>query len=215
MARLNIKWSTRSTVAQTAAATGDAEQKADSNAGKARLDRPMLVYVVSDDNTDATTRKLEDVCFADERIAIGSKFFDCVKVTAGNAMQDRLLAANGDSTPRLVLISRDYDVQEVMEERELSSGKIVRAMSKTVRADYKTSFDGLVSKYAKLLNELDRLDGQRALIADKIERAGDDKSKLKKAERDKEKYEQEMEDWKKKEEKLLAFQLKDPVKPKA
>lgn len=213
MARLNIKWKTQSSVAPQAAATGEA--KATENAGRARADRPMLVYVMSDDNTDSTTRKLEDVCFADERVSIGSKFFDCIKVTAGDAMQDRLLAANGDSTPRLVVLTRDYDVQDVLEKRELSSGKLVRALSSAVRKDYANSFDSMVRDYGKLLNELDRLDGKRALIADKKERAGDNKSKLKKVEREAAKLEKEMDAWKKKEEKLLAFKLKDAEKPKA
>lgn len=219
MARLNIKWETRSTVAVQAASTADSDAKAgeetDKNVGSSKLERPLLVYVTSDDNTDSTSRKLEDVCFADERIAIGSKLFTCVKITAGNAAQDRLLSANGEETPRLVLISRDYEVQDVLESRKLSSGKIVRAMSKAARADYKTSFDSLVSSYQKLLNELDRLDGKRTLIADKIERAGDSKAKLKKAEREKEQFEKEMEEWKQKEQKLLDFKLRDPIKSKA
>jgi len=213
MARLNIQWKTQSSIAPAAAATGDA--KATENAGRARADRPMLVYVMSDDATDSNTRKLEDVCFVDERVAIGSKFFDCIKITAGDAMQDRLLSKNGDSAPRLLLVTRDYEVEDVLESRELSSGKVVRAMSSTVRADYANSFDSMVSNYAKLLNELDRLDGKRALIADKKKRAGDSKSKLKKVEREEAKLEKEMENWKKKEEKLLAFKLKDAEKPKA
>jgi len=213
MARLNIQWKTQSSVAIKAAATGDAT--ATENAGRARADRPMLVYVMSDDNTDSNTRKLEDICFADERVAIGSKFFDCIKITAGDALQDRLLSANGDSTPRLLLITRDYDVEEVLEKKELSSGRVVRAMSGAVRKDYSDSFDSMVSNYQKLLNELDRLDGKRALIADKKQRAGDNKSKLKKVEREEAKLQKEMESWKQKEEKLLAFKLKDVEKPKA
>ena len=213
MARLNIQWKTQSSVAIKAAATGDAT--ATENAGRARAERPMLVYVMSDDNTDSNTRKLEDICFADERVAIGSKFFDCIKITAGDALQDRLLAAHGDSTPRLLLITRDYDVEEVLEKKELSSGRVVRAMSGTVRKDYSDSFDSMVSNYGKLLNELDRLDGKRALIADKKQRAGDNKSKLKKVEREEAKLQKEMESWKQKEEKLLAFKLKDAEKPKA
>jgi len=213
MARLNIRWQTRSNVAPAAAATGDAE--ANKEAAKRIADKPMLVYVTSDDNTDSTTRKLEDVCFADERISIGAKFFDCIKVTAGNALQDRLLKENGDETPRILLVSRDYEVQDVLEPNSLSSGKIVRAMSRAVRTDYKDSFDRLVSKYAKLLNELDRLDDKRVLIQNKIERAEGDEYKLKKIERDQKEHEKEMAKWKEKEEKLLAFRLREPAKPKS
>ena len=212
MARLSIKWKTQSSVAPTAASTGDAEAKA--TEGRRYADRPMLVYVMSDDNTDTYTRKLEDVCFADERVGIGSKFFDCIKITAGDAMQDRLLAQHGKAAPRLVLITREYEVKDVLEKKKLSSGKIVRGMSNVVKSEYKTSFDKMVSKYAKLLNELDRLEGKKGQIADKIKRAGDNKSKLKKIEREKAEYEKDMENWKKEEAELLGFKLKEMKKPK-
>jgi predicted nuclease with TOPRIM domain len=213
MARLNIKWKTQSTVAPTAAATGDAEAK-DAAVGRRHAERPMLVYVMSDDNTDSATRKLEDVCFADERVGIGSKFFDCIKITAGDAMQDRLISKHGKDTPRLLMVTRDYNVKDVLSKKKLSSGKIVRGMSKLTKSEYKTSFDKMVSNYAKLLNELDRLEGKKGQIADSIKRASGNKSKLKKAEREQAEYEKAMDEWKKAEAKLLGFKLKEMKKPK-
>jgi hypothetical protein len=212
MALLNIKWESQSTIAPRAAVTGE-DASEDPSAGSRFADRPMLVYVTSDDATDATTRKLEDVGFADERVAIGSKFFRCVKVSAGNALQDRLLKENGDETPRLLLVARDYSVVAVLDKRNLSSGKIVKAMSKLVRSEYKDSFDSMVSNYAKLLNELDRLEGKKAQIADSLNRLKEkpNKSKEKKVERDQAEYEKDLAEWKAKEEKILAFQAK-PVK---
>ena len=174
----------------------------------------MLVYVTSDDNTDAYTRKLEDVCFPDERVAIGSKFFDCIKVTTGNAMQDRLLAKHGKKSPRILVMTRDYEVLDVLEGKKLSSGKLVKAMSKCVGKEYKGSFDSMVSKYAKLLNELDRLEGVKALLADKKNRAGDSASKLKKIEREYKKYEADVKKWEAAEKKLLTFKIKEIKKPK-
>ncbi|MHC4938937.1 MAG: hypothetical protein ACYTHK_08215 [Planctomycetota bacterium] len=212
MARLSIKWKTQSSIAPTAAATGEAEAKA--AASKLIAERPMLVYVMSDDNTDTYTRKLEDVCFADERVGIGSKFFDCIKITSGDAMQDRILAKHGKSAPRLLLVTRNYEVKDVLEKKKLSSGKIVRGMSKVVKSEYKTSFDKMVSSYAKLLNELDRLEGKKGQLADKRKRAGDNASKLKKVEREQAEYEKDMEKWRQAEAKLLGFKLKEIKKPK-
>ncbi|MHC4952639.1 MAG: hypothetical protein ACYTGZ_02020 [Planctomycetota bacterium] len=177
----------------------------------------MLVYITSDDATNALTRKLEDVSFADERVGIGSKFFKCIKVTAGNAMQDRLLTNHGKSTPRIVLIKRDYTVTSVLERKNLGSGKLVKAMAKLARAEYKNSFDSMVSSYAKLLNELDRLEGKKAQIADNERRLREkpNKSKAKKIEREKAKFEKSMDKWKKAEEKLLTFKSKPLKKPAA
>ena len=214
MARLNIRWEGKSSVAPQAASTGDA-QSADESAGKRYAERPMLVYVTSDDATDSTARKLEDVAFADERIGIGSKFFKCVKITAGNALQDRLLKEHGKATPRLLFIKRDYTVVATLENKKLKPGTIVKAMSKLARAEYKDNFSSMVSSYGKLLNELDRLDGVRAQNAESARKLQEkpSASKQKKLEKDIAKYEKSMEAWKKAEEKLLAFKEKPLKKP--
>ena len=216
MARLQIKWDSQSSVAPTAATTGDTnDAKEEKTSSKRFADRPMMVYVMADDNTDSNTRKLEDICFADERVGIGSKFFQCIKITNGNALQDRILSENGKDSPRIVLMTRDYDVLEVLEGKKISSGRLVKAMSKCVRKEYKDSFDSMVSKYAKLLNELDRLEGVKSLLADKRNRAGNNEAKLKKIEREQKEFEADMEKWKKAEEKLLAFKIKKLKAPKA
>jgi hypothetical protein len=212
MARLNIKWDSRSEVAPSAASTGTAV--ANVEAQKRVADKPMLIYITSDDNTGAYTRKLEDVCFPDERVAIGSKFFKCIKITTGNALQDRLLTKHGKSSPRLLLVTRDYKVLSVLEGKKISSGKLVKAMSNLARKEYKTSFDSMVSGYAKLLNELDRLEGEKALLADKVKRADGNKAKLAKIARSQTKYEKNVKKWEASEKKLLTFKLTAAKKPK-
>jgi hypothetical protein len=212
MARLNIKWDSRSEVAPSAASTGDA---ASNEAAQKRFaEKPMLIYVTSDDNTDAYSRKLEDICFPDERVAIGSKFFKCIKITTGNALQDRLLVKHGKSSPRLLLVTRDYKVLSVLEGKKISSGKLVKAMSHLVRKEYKNSFDSMVSGYAKLLNQLDRLEGEKALLADKTKRAEGSKAKLAKIARSTKDYEKDVKKWEASEKKLLAFKLNVVKKPK-
>ena len=47
------------------------------------------------------------------------------------------------------------------------------------RAEHKTNYDATQSKYAKLLNELDRLDDERALLAAAEERYSADPKKYK------------------------------------
>lgn len=217
MARLNIRWESKSTVAPKAATTGETQAEAEATAALMNAERPMLIYVTSDDATDSETRKLEDVAFADERIGIGSKFFQCIKVTNGNALQDRLLKENGEATPRLVFVTRDYKVLATLDNKKLKPGTIVKTMAKLARAEYKDSFSSMVSNYAKLLNELDRLDGvntQNAEAAKKLQEKPN-ASKQKKLDRDIAEYEKAMEEWKKAEEKLLAFKPKPLKKPAA
>jgi hypothetical protein len=211
LARLQIRWEQASTIAPRAAATGDAEAK--QGDGALVAERPMLIYVTTDDVTDNDVRKLEDICFKDERVGIGAKFFRCVKVSAADASEDRLLKEHGKDAPRLLFVKRDYEVVSVLEGRELSASKINKSMEKLCREEYTNSYSSMQSKYAKLLNELDRLDDVRAKLAADQERYGSDpakyRSKLKKLEKSKADFAKDMEDWNKAEAAILELKLKE------
>ena len=186
-------------------------------ASQLQAEKPMLIWVQSDDPTDKVTRKLESVVFAGETVAVGTKFFDCIKVSAGDALQDRILKEEGRETPRLILMDRDYNVSKVLQGKGISGGKLLKAMKLVVRKEYTTSFDKMVRGYIKLLNDLDRLDSRRAKLADDRARlqAKPNASKEKKVERDEKKLEKDMEEWQKDEEKLLALRKKGEKSPDA
>ena len=173
----------------------------------------MLIYVTADDTTNSRVRKLEDISFKDERVGIGSKFFRLVKISESNAQQDRLLKAHGKSAPRLLFVKRNYEVVKVLEGKSMSASKINKAMAKLAKSEYKNSFSSMQSKYAKLLNELDRLDGTRTTLAADAKRYNADpkryKSKLKKLAKKMAKYEAAMTAWKASEAALLEFKLKE------
>ena len=174
----------------------------------------MVIFVTSDDESNSNVRKLEDISFKDERVGIGSKFFRCIKISEGDAAQDRLLKKAGKATPRLVFLKRNYEVVAVLERRSLSASKINKAMAKLAKTEYKSSYRSMLSKYAKLLNELDRLDDKRTkLAADEARYASNPrkyKSKQKKFLKEKAKFDQEMDAWRKAEAALLEFKLKNP-----
>ena len=196
-------------MAPKAASTGDA--LASEGSGRLVADKPMLIYVTAEDATSVATRKLEDISFKDERVAIGAKFFRCIKISAGDAAQDRLLKEAGSATPRLILVKRNYEVIKVLEKKRLSASKVQAAMAKLAKAEYKSSFSSMLSKYAKLLNELDRLDDVRAkLAADSTRYNADPKkyaTKLKKLAKAQLAYDKSMEEWKANESKLLELKL--------
>ena len=91
----------------------------------------------------------------------------------------------------------------------------VSNMAKLARAEYKDNFSSMVSKYGKLLNELDRLDGVRTQNAETARKLQEkpSASKQKKLEKDIAEYEKAMEEWKKAEEALLTFKPKPLKKP--
>ena len=185
-------------VAPTAASTGDDEVDGTIRTARAaRAEKPMMIYITSDEGTDKYTRKLEDVVFANEQLAIGTRFFETIKVSNGNALQDRMLREAGRSAPRIVFLTRRYKVHAVLQKSQLSAGKLLKAMKLLVKKEYKNSFETLVRDYSKLLNELDRLEGKKAQLADMRARlqANPSPSKQRKLERGEKAYERDMEDW--------------------
>jgi len=202
-------------VAPAALTTGDTEAVA---AAKASLaDKPMLVYVVSDDPTDNVSRKLEDVVFRNEKLGLGTKFFKNVKVSAGDALTDRLLKDSGDTAPRIVLVSRDYKAFKVLQGKQISAGKMLKGMSALVKKEYTDSFDKMVRAYIKLLNERDRLEGKKSKLAADLARLQDkpNASKGKKIAREQKKLDVEFEAWNEKHQKLLTFRRRGEAKAEA
>jgi hypothetical protein len=175
-----------------------------------RAARPMMVYVPSDDPTDKTTRKLEQVVFKNEKLGVGAKFFDTIKVSAGDALQDRILKTK-TRVPRIVFLERDYTVHAVLQQRQLTPGKIVKAMKSLVRKEYVNGFDTMVKDYIKLLNELDRLEGRKTQLADARARlAGRNNSaKAKKLARLEAEYKADRDAWVEKEKQVLELQTRD------
>ena len=215
MARLNIKWRSLNEVAPQAVTTGETVENAEENAEETkqtsmRAEKPMLVYVTSDDPTDKDTRKLEAIVFANEKVGLGVKFFDTVKITHGDSLQDRILKENGRYAPRLVFVTRDYAVSDVLQKKQLTAGKLLKAMKKLAKTEYATNFEAMVRDYTKLLNELDRLESKRAALADQRRRLQEkpNKSRDKKVAREEADLEVEMDAWKKKEEAILKFRVK-------
>lgn len=176
----------------------------------------MMVYVPSDDPTDKTTNKLEQVVFKNEKLGVGAKFFDTIKVSAGDALQDRILKTK-TRVPRMVFLRRDYSVHAVLQQRQLTAGKIIRVMKSLVRKEYVNSFDRMVKDYIKLLNELDRLEGRKTQLADTRARlAGKpNRSKAKKLARQEAEYKAERDAWIEKEKKVLELKIKDQEPSKA
>lgn len=202
-------------MAPSAVTTGESEEAAPAQRAMVS-DKPMMVYVMSDDPTDSDTRKLDSVAFAKEQVGVGSKFFNPIKMTTGDAAQDRIIKDAGRQVPRIVFLKRDYTVTNVLEGNELSGGGIVRAMQMAVRQEYVNNFDTMVRDYISLLNDLDRLESKKAQIEDQKRRVAEkaNKSREKKIARDEAEYKADMEAFEAKEAKILERKLKGATEEK-
>jgi hypothetical protein len=217
LAILKINWRTLTEVAPQAVTTGETSEEEAAPQAAMRAERPMLIYVTSDDPTDKVTRKLEAVVFANEKFGLGVKLFDTIKVSAGDALQDRLLKEHGRQVPRMLFVARDYKVTDVIQGRQITAGRMLKAMKKLARIEYVTSFEQMVRGYTKLLNERDRLESKKTALADQRQRLQDkpSKSKERKIARDEAEFEADMAQWKEKERDLLKFRFKGDEKAEA
>jgi hypothetical protein len=204
-----------SSVGPAAVTTGESEEAAPAAQQGTIADKPFMVYVMADDQTGSETRLLESVHFAKEQVGIGSKFFTAVKMTTGDAAQDRIIKDAGRSTPRIVFLDRRYKVVNVLEGKELSGAGIERAMAQLASKEYVTKFDAMVKEYISLLNDLDRLDSKREAIEDQKRRVAEkpNKSKEAKIARDEAEYKAAMEAWEAKENKVKELRFKGEEKP--
>ena len=212
-ARLKIRWSIDTGIAPEADAT---DRSADAVAIKRSewAEQPMMIYIPSDDPKDAITAKLETAVFADEKVAIGAKFFYAVRISTEHAFDDRILTEYARGAPHIIFLKRDYTVYATLQGRQISASKLLKVMRALVRAEYVNDFDKMVREYAKLLNELDRLEDQNAVIEKLRNRfdADPNAARLKKLAHEEKAYDVAMEAWLEKEEKLLEFRLKDEKK---
>jgi hypothetical protein len=137
-------------------------------------------------------------------------------VSAGDALQDRILKTK-TRVPRMVFLRRDYSVHAVLQQRQLTPGKIIKVMKSLVKKEYVNSFDKMVKDYIKLLNELDRLEGRKTQLADTRARlAGKpNKSKAKKLARQEAEYQAERDAWVEREKQILELKVKDQEPSKA
>jgi hypothetical protein len=211
LARLSINWQTRSELSPSAPTTGESSEEATvERQQSATSDKPLMVYVMSDDPTDSATRMLDSVAFAKEQVGVGSKFFNAIKMTTGDAAQDRIIKEAGRQVPRIVFLDRRYKVINVLEGNELSGGGIVKAMQQVVSKEYVNNFDAMVKSYISLLNDLDRLESKKEAIEDQKRRLAEkpNKSKEAKIARDEAEYKAEMTEFETKEKKILELKIK-------
>ncbi len=215
MARLRINWRTMTDVAPQAVTTGDRAEDATNTSRFA--DRPMMVLVTHRDPTDKMMNRLDAVVFANEQFALGTKFFDTIRISEADASRDRVLAKAGRGVPRLVFLTREYKVAKVLSGRGISAGKGLKAMKLLSKKSYVNNFSKMVKGYIKLLNKLDQLEGTKRRLADTRSRLSrkPDRSKAKKLERDMKEYEKDVVKWAEQEKKLLEMKPREKKRTRA
>lgn len=175
MAVLTIAWTSPGSVAPKDSLVvtpreGD-EKEGDAVAAPVkRADKPMLVYVADPSAADATFDKVEKVILTDDKVAVGTKAFTCIRMNPEQAAADKLIAAAGKETPRIVLVSTDYKETVVLEGSKLSIGDLWKAMQSSFKDAYKGDLEKNVKALLKVLGEFDKISGARSVQEEKEKR---------------------------------------------
>jgi hypothetical protein len=131
-----IRWRDVTTVGQDIT-TGMTEEQ---SARASRSERPLFVFI---HDADATTGTEDDKAFQDERVSVGARFFDCVRISKGDAAEDRLLKPYVAKAPVLLFLRPNYEVAASHPAR-FNASKIFDAMCATMKKDYKNSVDAVL-----------------------------------------------------------------------
>jgi hypothetical protein len=223
MAVLTTNWTPRARVSpekESVVTEGDGATGGDASAestpsssgqsagSSAHAAKPLVIYVTSGETGEGFD-KIEKVVLVDDKIAVGLKFFETVKMTPEEAAKDPALAEKGKESPRFLFVSADYKVLEVIEGSKVSVGGFYKALSALAKKTLVGDFDGNVKDIKAIMTEWDKIEKQKAVLEEKKTR--EDKptpADLKKMEKEEKELAERKAKADKEHEKLMGLALK-------
>ena len=141
----------------------------------ARNARPMMVYVYDVNDEEAMTEVEESRVFSDERVAVGARFFECLRIDSESAAEDRVIAPKARRLPALVFVRPNFEVANALNGR-FSSSRIFKSMCTTMRKDYTNCVQTVLKQQKEIMKERVSLSKERADLDRLNERIADEKS---------------------------------------
>jgi hypothetical protein len=149
--------------------TGMTEEEA---AKASRAERPLFVFI---QDADAEVGTEDDAVFSDERVAVGARFFDCVRISKADAAEDRLLKPYVAKAPILLFLRPNYDVVASHPAR-FNASKVFDAMCSTMKKDYKNCVQTVLKEQRDIEKDRAALDRDREKLG-KLEDDGGNAAK--------------------------------------
>ncbi len=152
-----------------------------------RAGKPMLVFIYPEtaDDDDAPDYRFmveEDAAFADDKVAMGARFFDCLRIDAETARTDRVLKSYASTRPTLVFLRPNYEATKMVRTtKKFNAGKIVAAMRATLKLDYQNKLSRVASAQKSIQKERAKTDKLRAKLNELEQTIADTKSASKRA----------------------------------
>lgn len=131
-----------------------------------RAEKPMMVYV-TDQAVVEGFDKIEKVVMTEDKVLIGARAFQCIRLSPEQAAKDKLIAEAGKETPRIVFVTADFKDTLVIEGSKLSVSSLYAAMKTQFKKFYEGDLDKNVSAMQKVLLEFDKIGGARKVQEEK------------------------------------------------
>ena len=126
-----------------------------------RAEKPLMVLI---HDIDAETGADDDKAFQDERVSVGARFFDCVRVSKGDAAEDRLLKSFAAKAPILVFVRPNYEVAASHPAR-FNASKMFDAMCSTMKKDYRNCVATALKAQKEIEKERAALEREKEKLA--------------------------------------------------
>lgn len=178
-------------------------------------EKPVLYFLTTDDARDKSRMNIvQSTVLMDERVATAAKFFNCVRMNGDSLEKDHALYSElkGKNLPRMVVLtSSGKKVGSI--EGKVSPSRLYGMMKKSAEKEYSVRLDTLVKRHRDLLNQIDKLDGRKKVLASKEQRSeGRENSDIRKLRREIEVTELKLQVTEKK---LFDVQRRDAKKARA
>jgi hypothetical protein len=177
MAELTIQWKTLTSIPspEKPVLTGDEAPApaADAAPAKASFEKPLFIYVI-DPAGSAGFDQVEKVILDDDRVRLGTRAFETIKMTPDDVKADPLLGEkSGKEVPRFIFVTADMKTTKVLEGGQLKLGETWATMKATANKHYKQDLDAVVKDMKSVLVEFDKIAKERSVLEEKEKRAGD------------------------------------------
>jgi hypothetical protein len=181
MAALEIRWQNVDRISpKTAAVVTGKEAEAAAAPKSLDVKQPICVFVTDNTGNDEE-KKLQDVTFKAEKVALGMKAFRTVRMDSAQVAADPLIADQGKEVPRLLVVNPLDKKVTVLEKSKLSASAVFSALEAVANKFYVQTLDKTVKSHLDLLCDQDQLANKVKKLDGDLARAGEkDDAKAKK-----------------------------------
>ncbi len=105
-----------------------------------RNDKPLVVYIYNDEVDEEARFSIEEAAaFFDDKVAVGARMFDMVRIDMESAKNDRVLKDHIGRENALVFLRPDYKFAKAIQFKgtKVKARSVFSAMCATMKLDYK------------------------------------------------------------------------------